>query len=100
MKNKIALRSAMALVVANMIGAGIFTTTGFQAESLGSPALIYFLWILGGVIALCGALCYSELGAAIPSAGASVCRSCVITRWPTRVAGATRRSASAARIAR
>lgn len=69
MKNKIALRSAMALVVANMIGAGIFTTTGFQAEALGSPALIYLLWIIGGAIALCGALCYSELGSAMPSAG-------------------------------
>lgn len=65
----IPLRTAFALVVANMIGAGIFTTTGFQAEALGDPAWIYGLWILGGVLALCGALSYSELGAAMPQAG-------------------------------
>jgi len=66
---QVGLRSAYALVVANMIGAGIFTTTGFQAQALGDPAAIYGLWILGGVLALCGALCYSELGAAMPHAG-------------------------------
>lgn len=68
-KRSIPLRSAFALVVANMIGAGIFTTTGFQAQALGDPAWIYGLWILGGVLALCGALSYSELGAAMPHAG-------------------------------
>lgn len=52
-----------------MIGAGIFTTTGFQAASLGDPVTIYGLWLVGGVLALCGALCYSELGAAMPRAG-------------------------------
>jgi APA family basic amino acid/polyamine antiporter len=62
-------RSAVALVVANMIGAGIFTTTGFQAEALGHPAAIYTLWVVGGLLALCGALAYSELGAAMPRAG-------------------------------
>lgn len=65
----IGLRSAYALVVANMIGAGIFTTTGFQAQALGDPVWIYALWIVGGVLALCGALSYSELGAAMPRAG-------------------------------
>jgi APA family basic amino acid/polyamine antiporter len=57
-------------VVANIIGAGIFTSTGFQAADLGHPGLIYFLWALGGVLALAGALCYAELGAAMPEAGA------------------------------
>ncbi|MDZ7785471.1 MAG: APC family permease [Halioglobus sp.] len=65
----IRLRSAAALVVANMIGVGIFTTTGFQAELIDSPLTIYALWIVGGLVALCGALCYSELGAAMPAAG-------------------------------
>lgn len=65
----IRLRSAAALVVANMIGVGIFTTTGFQAEVIDSPLTIYALWIVGGLVALCGALCYSELGAAMPAAG-------------------------------
>jgi APA family basic amino acid/polyamine antiporter len=52
-----------------MIGAGIFTTTGFQAEALGHPTAIYLLWVVGGLLALCGALAYSELGAAMPRAG-------------------------------
>ncbi len=66
----IGVRSAVALVVANVIGAGIFTTTGFQAADLGHPGVIFGLWIVGGVLALCGALCYAELGAAMPGAGA------------------------------
>ncbi len=66
----VGLRSATALVVANMIGAGIFTTTGFQAADLGHPGLILSLWIVGGVLALCGAMCFAELGAAMPEAGA------------------------------
>jgi len=66
----IGVRSAIALVVANVIGAGIFTTTGFQAADLGHPGWIFALWIGGGVLALCGALCYAELGAATPGAGA------------------------------
>jgi len=66
----VGLRSATALVVANMIGAGIFTTTGFQAEALGHPGYIFLLWIVGGILALCGALCFAELGAAMPEAGA------------------------------
>ena len=66
----IGLRSAVALVIANVIGAGIFTTTGFQAADLGHPGWIFGLWIVGGVLALCGALCYAELGASTPGAGA------------------------------
>ena len=64
------LRSATALVVANIIGAGIFTTSGFQAEALGHAGLIYLLWIVGGVLAFSGALCFAELGASMPRAGA------------------------------
>ena len=63
-------RSATALVIANMIGAGIFTTTGFQAADLGHPLFIFVLWIVGGILALLGALCYAELGAMMPRAGA------------------------------
>jgi basic amino acid/polyamine antiporter, APA family len=65
----IRLRSAAALVVANMIGAGIFTTTGFQAADLRHPPLIFALWVVGGILALLGALCYAELGAMMPEAG-------------------------------
>jgi APA family basic amino acid/polyamine antiporter len=56
-------------VIANMIGAGIFTTTGFQAADLRHPGLIFMLWIVGGILALLGALCYGELGAMMPEAG-------------------------------
>ena len=64
------LRSATALVVANIVGAGIFTTTGFQAADLRHPPLIFLLWVIGGILALLGALCYAELGAMMPHAGA------------------------------
>jgi APA family basic amino acid/polyamine antiporter len=66
----VALRSATALVIANIIGAGIFTTTGFQAADLPHPGYIFLLWIVGGLLALAGAACYAELGAALPEAGA------------------------------
>ena len=63
------LRSATALVIANMIGAGIFTTTGFHAADLGHPGTIFLLWIVGGLLAFSGAVCYAELGASMPRAG-------------------------------
>ncbi len=65
----IGLKSATALVIANIIGAGIFTSTGFQAGALGHPGYIFLLWIVGGILAICGALCYAELGASMPRAG-------------------------------
>lgn len=61
--------SATALVVSNMIGTGIFTTTGFLAGDLGSPYLILGIWLAGAVVALFGAFCYSELGVNFPSSG-------------------------------
>ncbi len=57
------------IVIANMIGAGIFTTSGLLMQDLRDPRVMLALWAVGGVIALCGALCYGELGAAIPHAG-------------------------------
>ena len=61
--------SATALVVSNMIGVGIFTTTGFLAGDLGSPWLVVGIWVVGGVLALAGALCYAELGVNFPRSG-------------------------------
>jgi APA family basic amino acid/polyamine antiporter len=52
-----------------MIGAGIFTTSGLLMTDLNSPYLMLTLWIVGGIIALCGALSYGELGANMPEAG-------------------------------
>jgi APA family basic amino acid/polyamine antiporter len=57
------------VVIANVIGAGIFTTPGFLARDLGSPSAVLGIWVLGAILALAGALSYSELGAAFPEAG-------------------------------
>jgi APA family basic amino acid/polyamine antiporter len=69
LRRHVTRRTATLLVVANMIGAGIFTTTGFQVADIGHPLVILGLWLFGGLIALSGALAYGELGAAMPSAG-------------------------------
>jgi basic amino acid/polyamine antiporter, APA family len=66
---RIGLFAASNIVVANMIGAGIFTTSGLLMSGLSNPVLLIILWIAGGIIALCGALAYAELGAAMPRAG-------------------------------
>jgi len=52
-----------------MIGVGIFTTTGFLAADLGQPSLVIGIWLVGAVLALAGALCYSELGVNFPRSG-------------------------------
>ncbi|MFV0594051.1 MAG: APC family permease [Draconibacterium sp.] len=57
------------IVVANIIGAGIFTTTGYIMDFLGNPWLMIVLWCIGGLISFCGALAFGELGAAYPEAG-------------------------------
>jgi len=61
--------SATALVVSNMVGIGIFATTGFMAGDLGDSKLILLCWFVGALFALCGALSYSELGINFPSSG-------------------------------
>jgi APA family basic amino acid/polyamine antiporter len=57
------------IVIANMIGSGIFLTSGFLMADLHHPGVMLGLWLVGGLIALCGALSYGELGAAFPQAG-------------------------------
>src|SRR5688572_29317697 len=52
-----------------MIGTGVFTSTGFQAASLHDPMTILLCWIVGGIVALCGAATYAELGSMMPKAG-------------------------------
>lgn len=66
---QLGLYSATALVVSNMIGTGIFTSTGFLAGQLGSPNLILVIWLVGASFALAGAFCYSELGVNFPASG-------------------------------
>ena len=59
----------VALVVANMIGAGVFTTSGFAIGDLGTPTLVLTAWLIGGGIAICGALSYGALARLIPASG-------------------------------
>jgi APA family basic amino acid/polyamine antiporter len=61
--------SATALVISNMVGTGIFATTGFMAGDLGSAGLILACWIVGAFFAFAGALSYSELGINLPTSG-------------------------------
>ena len=60
---------AAALVVASMVGTGVFTTTGVLLTSLPSPAVVLVAWALSGLLALCGAAVYAELSAMMPRAG-------------------------------
>src|SRR3978361_2327457 len=58
--------AATALVVADMVGVGVFTSLGFQVKDIPSGFAILLLWGVGGVVALCGVSSYSELGAMFP----------------------------------
>ena len=66
---KIGFYTAISLVIANMIGTGVFTSLGFQLINIHSVFSILVLWLLGGVISLCGALVYAELGVTFPKSG-------------------------------
>jgi amino acid transporter len=68
-QRRIGLTSASALVVANMIGAGVFTTSGFALADLGRVDAVMWAWLVGGVVALCGALSYGALARRIPESG-------------------------------
>jgi len=59
----------IAVVIANMIGTGVFTSLGFQLIDIQSGFAILLLWALGGLIAICGSMTYAELGAALPRSG-------------------------------
>lgn len=67
--HKLGLFTATSVVVANMVGTGVFTSLGFQAAGLQTGSSIMLLWLLGGIMSLAGALCYAETGSAIPRSG-------------------------------
>jgi len=69
LERKLGLFPLTNIVIANMIGAGIFTTSGLLMKDLHHPVVMLGLWIVGGLVAVCGALSYGELGAAFPHAG-------------------------------
>lgn len=66
---KITTLTGLALVVANMIGTGAFTSLGFQLKDLSNPTVVLMLWVLGGLIALSGAFSYAEIGTNITRSG-------------------------------
>ncbi len=62
-------RTATAIIIANMVGVGVFTTLGLQLVEIHSLFAVMMLWVIGGIAALCGALSYAELGASLPRSG-------------------------------
>lgn len=69
LKRQIGIRTAIALVVGEVVGVGIFLTPAGMAKSLGSPLWLLIVWLATGAMAICGALCYGELAARYPEAG-------------------------------
>src|ERR1043166_1199949 len=68
-RRTIGFLTACGIVVANIIGTGVFTSLGFQLADIQSGFALLMLWLVGGIAALCGALCYGELSAALPRSG-------------------------------
>lgn len=69
-RRQIGVFTATSIVIANIIGAGIFTTTGILATQLPGPGWVLLCWLFGGMIALSGSLCYAELATRMPEEGA------------------------------
>lgn len=68
-KRQLGLVTATAIVIANMIGTGVFTTSGFLLKDLQSPWRVLAVWLVGGVMAALGATCYGALSRKIPESG-------------------------------
>jgi basic amino acid/polyamine antiporter, APA family len=58
--------TATAIVVADMVGVGVFTSLGFQVNDIKSGFSLLLLWVVGGIVAICGAFCYAELATMLP----------------------------------
>src|SRR5438874_4801773 len=69
LRRQLSLLAVTALVVGEVVAIGIFLTPAGMARSLGSPFWLLVVWLLMGVMALSGALCYGELAARYPEAG-------------------------------
>ncbi len=69
LKRQLGTFDGCAIIVASMVGAGIFSAAAYSAEGITSPLLLLGLWVVGGLYSLCGALCYAELGTLFPEAG-------------------------------
>lgn len=71
LKRQFGLSTAIALIVGQVIAVGIFLTPAGMAKSVASPFWLLVIWLLMGLMTLCGALCYGELAARFPEAGGS-----------------------------
>ena len=69
LQRRFGLSTATYVVIASMVGTGILVSPGYMMASLQNYPIIFGLWALGGLLALCGALCVAELAAALPRAG-------------------------------
>jgi amino acid transporter len=69
MKTRYGFYTLTFLVIANMIGAGVFTTSGYSLASLGSPWIVILAWVVGGLIATAGAASYGMLSRVMPESG-------------------------------
>ena len=69
LKRRLNLFDATLLVIGNVVGAGIFTTSGFLAGELPHPLLFVAIWVIGGFLTLCGALTYAEMAGMFPRSG-------------------------------
>ncbi|GAH49866.1 unnamed protein product [marine sediment metagenome] len=69
LRRRFGLSTSTYVVIASMVGTGILVSPGYMMASLKNYPVIFGLWALGGLLALCGALCVAELAAALPRAG-------------------------------
>ncbi|QYO66261.1 transcription-repair coupling factor [Leptolyngbya sp. 7M] len=71
LERKFGLWTAVAVIIGQVIGVGIFLVPAGMAKSVGSPAWLFGIWSMVGLMTLCGALCYAELASRFPEAGGS-----------------------------
>lgn len=69
LKRSLNLFDATLIIIGNVVGAGIFTTSGFLAGELPHPLFFIGIWIIGGLLTLCGALTYAEMAGMFPHSG-------------------------------
>jgi basic amino acid/polyamine antiporter, APA family len=69
LRRGLGLWSAIAIIIGTAIGSGIFLVPADMVRAVGSPGLVFLVWIFGGILTLFGALSYAELSAALPAAG-------------------------------
>jgi APA family basic amino acid/polyamine antiporter len=79
--------STLGLVVASMIGSGAFTTSGFLLSELHTPGWVLAVWLIGGLMALLGALCYGALACRFPESGGEYLASTIARRLTESAVG-------------